>query len=445
VQSRMYRAGVTCSNCHEPHSARLRAEGNGLCAQCHMPAKFDAAEHSHHAPNSAGAQCVNCHMATKSYMVVDDRRDHSIRVPRPDLSALIGTPNACNQCHRDRTSDWAASAVAEWYPKGRQTTPSFGAALYAGRSGGAGAERRLDALILDHDQPGIARATALSLLPPYATAASQPAIAVAIADRDPLVRSAAPRALFASASPGTVQAALSLLRDPIRAVRTEAARALSSIPAQTLSTDQQAAYSSAYDELVAAEATNEDRPEAHLNLGLLNTRRGQPVDADAEYRAALRLDPRFVPALLNLADLDRMRGFDSQGAELLQRAMSIEPRNADVIHALGLLLVRQRNYIAALPLLRQAAELAPDKVRYAYVYAIALDSTGAVEQSRALLQEVHRQHPADRDILMALMTAARKAGDRESFAALSRELADLNPGDPQARTVPRDPQSQQNQ
>ena len=77
LQSRMYAAGVTCSNCHDPHSAKLRAAGNALCAQCHMPEKFDVVAHHHHPPGSSGAQCVNCHMPTKNYMVVDARRDHS--------------------------------------------------------------------------------------------------------------------------------------------------------------------------------------------------------------------------------------------------------------------------------------------------------------------------------------------------------------------------------
>ena len=116
LQSRMHAAGVTCSNCHDPHSAKLRAESNGLCAQYHLPARFDAREHHHHELGSAGAQCVNCHMPTKTYMVVDARRDHSIRVPRPDLSISLGTPNACNQCHAERPIQWAPETVAGWYP-----------------------------------------------------------------------------------------------------------------------------------------------------------------------------------------------------------------------------------------------------------------------------------------------------------------------------------------
>ncbi|MBV8269917.1 MAG: hypothetical protein JO252_26645, partial [Planctomycetaceae bacterium] len=226
LQSRMYHAGVTCSDCHDPHSAKLRADGNALCGQCHLPAKFDVTEHHHHQPGSAGAQCVNCHMPTKTYMIVDARRDHSIRVPRPDLSAALGTPNACTQCHAGSSAEWAAQSVAGWYPRGRQTTPHYGTALHAGRIAAADAEQQLDRLILDHSQPAIARASALPLLAPYASSASEPAIKAAVADTEPLVRLAAPRALPASAPPAILQAIAPLLSDPVRTVRIEAARAL---------------------------------------------------------------------------------------------------------------------------------------------------------------------------------------------------------------------------
>ena len=111
LQSKMHANGVTCSDCHDPHSGKLRAEGNGLCATCHLPSKYDTATHHHHKPASAGAACVSCHMPTTTYMVVDPRRDHSLRVPRPDLSAKLGTPNACNDCHANRDTRWAAAQV----------------------------------------------------------------------------------------------------------------------------------------------------------------------------------------------------------------------------------------------------------------------------------------------------------------------------------------------
>jgi Tfp pilus assembly protein PilF len=435
MQSRMHHAGVTCSDCHDPHSLALRAEGNALCGQCHLPAKFDVVEHHHHQPGSTGAQCVNCHMPTKTYMVVDRRRDHSFRVPRPDLSASIGTPNACTQCHTGRPADWAAHTIAGWYRQGRQTQPHYGTALNAGRTGAVDAERQLDELILDQNQPEIARASGLLLLPRYATPASEAAIKAAIADPSALVRSAVPRALPPSPSRTVVQAVAPLLNDPVRAVRVETARALSGVDPNTMTADQRTAFEGAYRELVAAEMVDADRPEAHLNLGLLDLRRQLPAEAETEYRTALRLDPAFVPALANLADLDRMRGQDQQGADLLRKALLIEPNNADVRHSLGLLLVRQHDYADALVQLRQASELAPANARYAYVYAIALNSTGAADQAMALLERTHRQHPADTDVLVALVSIARDSGDPSTALRYARELSRLHPTDMQIRAM----------
>ena len=443
LQSRMHAAGVTCSNCHDPHSLKLRAADNMLCAQCHMPEKFDVASHHHHAAGSAGSQCVNCHMPTRTYMVVDARRDHSFRVPRPDLSKAIGTPNACTQCHTDRTADWAAQKVAEWFPQGRQTASHYGVALNAGRVGAVDAEHQLDRLIMDQSQPAIARGSALLMLPAYPSATSEAAIKTAIFDADPLVRAAAPRALPTSPSPALVQAVARLLTDPVRAVRVEAARALVGADPRSMSPEQRTAFAAAYQELVAAETVNADRPEAHLNLGLLNVRQRQGDQAEAEYRAALRIDPKFVPALANLADLDRMRGMDRQGAELLRRALEIEPNNADVRHSLGLLLVRQHDYVGALALLRQAHELALGDARYAYVYAVALNSTGASDQAMSLLEATHEQHPTNRDVLIALISIARDRGNPGVALRHARELERLDPSNVEFRGLAAELEKQQ--
>src|SRR5262249_41909498 len=296
-------------------------------------------------------------------------------------------------------------------------------------------EQQLDRLILDQSQPAIARASALRLLARYATPASEPVLQAAITDPDPLVRFAAPRSLTSPISPAALRSVAALLRDPVRAVRIEAARALARTHLLSLPPELQTAFVGATKELVAAELVDADRPEAHLTLGLLETRRRQPDEAEKEYRTALRLDPAFVPALVNLADLARARGQDQQGAELLRKALSIEPNNADVQHSLGLLLVRQHDYAGALVLLRRASELAPENVRYAYVYPVALNSSGAAGEALALLEETHRQHPADRDILMALISFARDKGDFAVALGHARELLTFDPGNTQLQAL----------
>lgn len=443
IQSRMYQAGVSCSDCHEPHSLTLRAPGNGLCAQCHLPAKFDVAEHHHHPQGSAGARCVNCHMPPKTYMQVDDRRDHSLRVPRPDLSMTTGAPNACTGCHADKTAGWAAQKIADWFPDGRQTRPHFGMALFAGRTGTADAESRLDALITDQTQPEIARASALTLLKLYVTPASEAAILAAAADPNPLVRAAMPRALPPILTPAMVRAAAPLLGDPVRAVRIEAARALAGSDPNAMTAEQQTAYAAAYLELYEAEMIDAERPEAHLNLGLLEMRLRHVSAAQEHYQAALRLDQNFTPALVNLADLDRMRGLNEDSVALLRKASEIEPRNPEIRHSLGLALVRVHDTANAIAELRQASELAPDHARYAYVYAIALNSIGDGASAMELLEASHKRHPADRDTLTALVSIAREQGDIAKALDHARELATLDPADTQLQMLILDLERQQ--
>jgi Flp pilus assembly protein TadD len=211
----------------------------------------------------------------------------------------------------------------------------------------------------------------------------------------------------------------------------------------SLTPELQTALVSATKELVTAELVDADRPEAHLNLGLVEMRRRQLDEAEREYRTALRLDPAFVPALVNLADLDRARDLDQRGADLLRKALSIEPNNADVHHALGLSLVRQRDHAGALDLLRRASELAPDNARYAYVYAVALNSTGVPAEALAILERAHQKHPADRNVLAALVSIARDTGDFAMALRHARALVTLDPGDTQLRALVSDLEKRQ--
>ena len=190
LQSQMYRAGVTCSDCHDPHSLRVAQPTSGACARCHAPAKFDTSAHHHHRAGTPGASCVECHMPVRTYMVVDPRRDHSLRVPRPDLSVKLGTPDACTGCHRDRTPRWAADALVRWYGPGPRPA-HYGEAIHAGRRGLPGADAQLLRVVADRETPAIARATAVSLLGHGASVASIQGIEGALTDSDPLVRLAA--------------------------------------------------------------------------------------------------------------------------------------------------------------------------------------------------------------------------------------------------------------
>ncbi len=436
LQSRMYRDGVTCSDCHEPHSQKLRAPGNAVCARCHLASKYDDPKHHFHARGSKGASCAGCHMPTRTYMIVDPRHDHSLRIPRPDQSESLGVPNACNGCHADRDARWARSKVREWYgrdPRGYQT---YAGALHAGRAGAADAESQLRELAGDTAQPGIARATALTLLRAYLTPASIGVVRAALGDGDPLVRRAAIDALEAVPPPPQRLAMLApSLDDPVRGVRIEAARLLAPLATSAVPAEQRAAIARGVGEYVEAQRLNADRPEARVSLGALYAEGGRYAAAEAEYEKGIELGPWFTPAYVNLADLYRVQQRDGDGERLLRRGLARMPADAALHHALGLLLVREKKLQAAIDELRQAARLRPEEARYSYVLGIALNSAGNSGEALEVLRAAHERRPADVELLRALATISRDHGDTAEAQKYARELAALAPDDPVARQL----------
>ncbi len=436
LQSKMYREGVTCSDCHDPHSGKLmQASFNAVCGKCHSLAKLGDASHTRHKPDSPGSLCVNCHMPTRTYMVVDARRDHSFRVPRPDYSVAYGTANACNQCHQDRSAKWAAEWVASWYGSRHRQEHYFVEAIDAGRRGLRNAEKALVGLIARSDQPAIARATALGLLPAYLTSASVPIVQMALGDKDALVRGAAVRGLEPLPPEQRVRLAAPLLADSVRSVRIEAARLLAGSPQQLLEEGQRSDLDHAISELIAAEMASAERPESHINLASLYVQMGRTDDAQNELQTALRLDPNFVPAMINLADLYRMRRRDEKGQPWLEKAISIAPNSAEALHALGLMKIRQKRYADAMTLLARAASLRPDNPRYCYVYAVALQSSGQVDAAIAVLKRAHGGRPANRDILTALIEFEQHKGNLPLAVTYARQLIELGPDDAQAKAL----------
>ncbi len=428
IQSRMYHAGVTCSDCHEPHSLRLRAEGNGVCLQCHAQQKYETAAHHFHRSGSPGARCVECHLPATLYMVVDARRDHSIRIPRPDLSVKLGVPNACNQCHTGKPPQWAADTVIKWYGHRPAGFQNFAETLYAGDAGAPGAEKLLADLVADHNQPAIARASALARMSALAGPSSPDAIRDGVADKDQLVRRGAALAL-AGTDPGVSAAILApLVRDPVRAVRIEAADVL----AGALPADDATALREATGEYIAAQEFNADRPEAHLDLALLSAREKQYGKAESQLRDALSLEPSFAPAAVNLADLYREMGRDADGERVLDDAIAHSPGNASLQHALGLLLIRQGQRHEAAQHLAAAARLDPSNARFAYTYALALDDAGQTGTAINVLEAEVERHPYDGDSLAALAGYYGKTGNPRRGMIYANRLIELEPDNPQA-------------
>ncbi len=325
VQSKMYLAGVTCSDCHNPHSGELLTgpNPNDVCAQCHLPTKFATADH---APSH---DCVSCHMQDEVYMGVDARRDHSFRLP-------------------DTATD----------------PDHYGAAIALARSTGADAAATQDAAF-----PPIARATLVSLLePPFDNGAIE-ALQQAVADPDPLVRMAALRAIHAAPPELRPAIGMGLLSDEIRAVRLQAAQTFVDFR-DLLPADASRAY----------------------------------VGAAEEYRQSLLANASMPESLTVLSEFEFRMGDNGQAVDYLAQAIRLDPDFALARHSYGLALVREQRYDDALAELRRAYELEPGNPRYAYVYAVALNSLGLVDEAVAVLEQARRDFPDDAEIRSFWMT-----------------------------------------
>jgi predicted CXXCH cytochrome family protein len=428
LQSRMYAAGVTCTDCHNPHSAKLLAgdNPNDVCAQCHLPTKFKVAEHAGHVSDQAG--CVDCHMASRTYMVVDDRRDHSFRIPRPDLSAKIGTPNACTNCHADLEPAAAVAAIEGWRgPDGSPPRPHFAEAINASRHGFA--NDRLREVVNNPDYPGIARATAVSLLAQPFGSSDFRLLEAELGSSDPLVRIAALRHL--RSLPAELRMRLPgarLLADPVRGVRIEAAAAYAGM-SDLLPLEEARAFGGAAAELRKAYESLANRPEALVALATFEAAEGDVSKAVRLYEQALRVEPRAVTARANLADTLRRLGEEARAEDLLREGLALDESSAALHHALGLSMVRSGQPEAALTELRQAAELAPDNPRFAYVLGIALNSMGQQAAALRVLQDAQARFDGDFEIALALATILRDSGDQEGALEIAYSLARRHPED----------------
>jgi tetratricopeptide (TPR) repeat protein/bacterioferritin-associated ferredoxin len=410
LQSKMHAHGVTCSDCHDPHSGQLRVAGNGVCAQCHAAAKYATTTHTLHETGSTGAQCAACHMPARNYMVIDTRRDHSIRVPRPDLSGKLNTPNACTTCHQNRSDSWAANIIERAFGPDRKGFQTFGAVLHDASTGAPGAAAGLSSLMGDKGTPAIVRATAIADLEPYLSPEAMPALEQALSDPDFMVRDAASDVLLTLPAQERVRLALGLIDDSSLIVRAKAARALAILPDQGIPPGMRAPIDKAFAEYIASQQSNSERPEAHVNLGLFYSERRDPVRSETEYRAALALDPDFIPAYVNLADLYRDYHREADAEVLLTDGLQKHQDNADLQFALGLLRVRQTRIRDALELLGAAARDDPANPRYAFVYGIALHDSGQAKQGVTVLQQALRRFPQNQGIREALAEYARGAG-----------------------------------
>ena len=356
--SRMGAAGVTCLDCHDPHTAQLKLpqEDNSLCLRCHADGTtvgntptpiVKQAPAGLCPPGSEGARCVECHMPASPYMARDMRRDHSFNIPDPTLSTDLGLPNACTMCHKDKDDAWAEAALARALPE--QKAEKYRLRTHAVHAAVQGQGNTENLMIALHEETVPAwRATLLELLArqpahPDITAAAR----AAARDASPMVRAAAARILGAEAQ--------SLLDDPSRLVRHTAAWCL--LPHRQTYPLLRATRALA--ELKATAHHQADQPTGAMQLATLAAAEGNDAEACRQYERAIRLDPASPVPYMDYAVYLAGRDKPMEALRQMLACAKIAPGNAEVQYRLALILAEVGQYRAALTAMERAVQADP--------------------------------------------------------------------------------------
>ncbi len=448
-QSKMAKAGVTCFDCHRAHEGTVKAPGNALCTQCHAETAperftsndpsgaFDTPAHTHHPQGSAGALCANCHMPERTYMKVDPRRDHSFVIPRPDLSAIYDTPNACIACHVGKTNAWASESMDGWYGKGWRERPTIAHAFAGAARNDVAAIENLRGFLADREQPGIVRGSAIGEMTRLDGAAAAADVRAAAGDPDPLVRLGAAEAaahLPPELRPDVIG---ELLGDATRAVRVAAIRILGGTPSLELLGDRRRAFEAAVDDLRGFVQANADSAEAQSTYGSFLFEQRRTDEAEKAFRQAITLDPTFSGARINLAELYRASGDNEKSEQAYAEAVAANPDLADLRYGHGLSLVRQKAMREAIEEFGAAVRLEPANTRYRMTAAIALDAAGRTEDAFELFDPADAGGATDADLLGTAIQIGLKLGRYAETLEFAEALARLRPNDPRTADLVR--------
>lgn len=453
--SRMYSRGVQCSDCHDPHSAKLKLPGNWVCMRCHNGSYtnaplIDPVGHSHHKVfgygssgevlttdltgyreeqiRETGGQCVNCHMPQTTYMQRHRRHDHGFTIPDPLLTKQAGIPNACNRCHQDNDANWAAKYCDEWYGA-KMDRPSRARALLvsAARRNDASAPAGLVGM-LSTDDISYWRAAAAGLLTAWAgDPFVRQKLTSALNDTNALVRLECVAALESSAPlPEVTQALRRRLADPVRAVRVAAAWACRA---------QVDTPSSAGVDLSRFMSVSADQPAGQMQQGSWAMARGDLLLASEHYHKAVAWDPNSAVSRHDYAIVLARLNHPTEAIEQLQAACRLEPTNADFQFELALGWNEAGRSDQAIACLRAALRLDPGFAKAWYNLGLALSSDGKTEEALEALTRAESADSSDPRAPYARASILGRLGALEEARKAARKAIAIDPGFEPARQL----------
>jgi tetratricopeptide (TPR) repeat protein len=350
-------------------------------------------------------------MPDNRYMGVDDRRDHSFKIPRPDISQAFNTPNACTKCHDDKSNQWASENLVKWHgqPKPVTTSKEYLMALNSGQT--ISIAQHL-AIVSDDKLDTISRATAIQLLSYTTPTLSADVLAPYLTHSEALFRLSAASIATLIPSNDRVKYLSPLLQDQYKSIRIAAARGL--VTSELSAVDQQL-FDKAFKALIYSNKINSWRGEGNANQGVLAIEMNQISDAEKSFKNAIKIEPYFETGYINLADIYRAQQKPFQVASVLSKGIKNNPKSADLHYSYGLHFVRQKKIEKGIHLFEKAMTLMPDNAQYAYTYILALDGAGQSKQALTKLKTLIINYQDNAQLKELGLYLSQKLQNREDY------------------------------
>jgi tetratricopeptide (TPR) repeat protein len=430
LQSKMYLAGVRCTDCHNPHSLKLKFDGNTTCTQCHNtnPKKrfsqlksknYESTRHTHHKLNSKGSLCVSCHMPQTVYMKVDFRADHSFKLPNPQLTIDYGIPNACNRCHQDKSAKWAKNIMLKWYQRLPQENPLL-----------IQDEKKLLKIVGDKNQADIFRASALMLLR-LSTKESIDNVIASLSDTSTLVKQAALRKvsqLPMKYSKGHVEP---LLTDSNKIIRAFAANNLASIAQE----GENEGLSKALNEYKQLQDANNDTPQSYFNLAQLALKQNNTAKAIDLLQIGIVLDKHFIPTYELLAKLYSRQTAQSKLSNILTKGIANNPDAASLYYMQGLVYAENKQYLKAKKALIKTLSIDKAYPRAAKNLSLVYMKLGGIKEALIISENALKESPDDIELLNNLIYITMKMKAYQKTSIYLQRLLKLQPDNKKAKQL----------
>lgn len=421
LQSKMHAQGIKCSDCHNAHSLELKFEGNKLCLQCHVPAKYDSKNHHFHEVASEAGLCVSCHMTGRYYMGNDFRRDHSFRIPRPDQSLTYGTPNACNDCHDDKSEKWASDWVVKWY--GSERAPHFSDYLLLSHKEDLNAsdQEKLVKFINDLNYPAIARTTVMNNLR-FGGRAEVQAVLENLKDSTAIVRYHGLMQFRGIDLQDRQSIAMNHLRDPSRLVRIGAAQLLTDFDGSGWNESDRLALGNAKQDLEDMLYGNSDFSSGRLQLADYFMQTGDLNSAIKHYEMALKKDSLLLLVYSNLATAYSLNSMPDRALETLNNWIEFDPDAGRPYYLRGLLNFELGNAEIAAEDLQIAVELNPNDSRAMYNLATYYYQNKRHVEAERYIRRALTVEPANSDFQYLLALVLKEQGKNDASRRIMQKL-----------------------